>query len=143
MALIDGFWLEATAVVADHKAGVRWVDVELHPGVRRLRVPDDVEAHVKAAWKAAVSGDVDAQTEVKSKTKKSYHVQIATVGTTGATTFRAAGGLKDAMDELTATANYSEANPGAVISYALRYLLDGTVAKAVLGPYSYTDLIRC
>ena len=100
-----------------------------------------VEVNVKAAWKAAVSGDVDAQTELKTKTK-SYHVQIATVGTTGATTFRAAGGLKDAMDELTATANYSDANPGAVISYALRYLLDGTVAKAVVGPYSYTDLVR-
>ncbi|GAA5021059.1 hypothetical protein GCM10023258_10140 [Terrabacter aeriphilus] len=100
-----------------------------------------VEANVKASWKAGVSGDVDTAADLKKKTK-SYHVQVATVGTTGATVFKAAAGLSEALEELQATADYSDTNPGGIISYAARYLLDGTVAKAVIGPFSYTALVR-
>lgn len=100
-----------------------------------------VDANVKAAWKATVSGDVSAQEKLKDTTK-SYSVQLAAVGVSGATAFRAAGGLVEALKALADKADYSEENPGAVISYSARYLLDGTIATAVVGPYTYQALVR-
>jgi hypothetical protein len=100
-----------------------------------------VDSTVKAAWTATVSGDLDLQAQYASATK-SYDVQVAAVGVTGATAFRAAGSLMDALKALSDTADYGPANPGNVISYSVRYLLDATVAGAVLGPFSYTAYVR-
>jgi Thiol-activated cytolysin len=101
----------------------------------------EVRAKVEAAWQAAVSGDVQAQASMRSATK-AYNVQLAAVGITGQTAFLAVGSLMDALRALSNTANYGPGNPGEVISYSVRYLLDGTVATAVLGPYNYPAFVR-
>lgn len=100
-----------------------------------------VDAKVRAAWEAAVSGDVNLQAQRRTETS-SYEVRVAAVGLSGETTFLALGGLVDTLVALKDTANYSLENPGAVISYTLRYLLDGTVAQAVIGPTEYTAYTR-
>ena len=93
-----------------------------------------VDAKVKAAWKAAVTGDVSSQLNIRNSTS-SYRVQVAAVGVTGATTFQSVTSLVDALVALSTTADYTPDNPGAVISYTLRYLLDGSIAQAVIGPF--------
>jgi len=101
----------------------------------------DVTAEVHAAWQAAVSGDVNVQANSRQKTS-SYQVQVASVGMTGSTTFQAIGGLVDTLNALKSTADYTLDNPGSIISYTLRYLVDGSVAKAQIGPTSYTAYVR-
>jgi hypothetical protein len=100
-----------------------------------------VDAKVKAAWKAAVSGDVSAQLNLRNSTS-SYRVQVAAVGVTGATTFQSVTSLVDTLLALSTTADYKPENPGAVISYTLRYLLDGSLAQAVIGPFEYKAYTR-
>jgi Thiol-activated cytolysin len=101
----------------------------------------EVNAKVQAAWQAAVSGDVAAEASLRASTA-SYNVQFASVGLTGATAFQAQSSLMDALNALSATASFGASNPGEVISYSVRYLLDGSVAKAVLGPLSYSAYVR-
>ncbi|MGA4994843.1 thiol-activated cytolysin family protein [Nonomuraea bangladeshensis] len=100
-----------------------------------------VDVKVKAAWSAAVSGDAQAQAHWRSTTS-AYEVSIGAVGVTGATTFQSIGDLVDTLLVLAKTADYSTSNPGAVISYTLRYLLDGSIAQAVIGPFEYKAYTR-
>lgn len=102
-----------------------------------------VDAQARASWKATVSGDVNAQAHFAQATK-AYRVSVATVGITGATFFRAVTSLGDALKAISDSADYSSVNnPGGIIAYSARYLLDGTIARAVLGPFRYTAFVRC
>jgi hypothetical protein len=101
----------------------------------------EVKAQVQAAWQASVSGDVNAQAQIRNQTS-SYRVQLASVGVTGRTAFQTLGGLVDTINALASTANIGSDNPGEVISYSARYLIDGTLASAVLGPFTYTAFVR-
>jgi hypothetical protein len=101
----------------------------------------EVSATVKAAWTAVVSGNVDLEAEYRAKSS-SYNCQLAAIGVTGQTAFKSVASLVDALKELAATADYGPDNPGAVISYSARYLLDGSFAKAVIGPFNYDAYVR-